>query len=253
MTACADADVLNKHLREMYLREWGSFETLKARCPEYSWPHLVCVSGGQVQTKVRLAVVGQQTKGWASELGSAAGAASVERLQKVYADFMWGEDSQTRRRRNHSVFFRAAKRLQRALNPQSGSSDFIWLNVYPCDWRGREPAGGGEVRFFEQRLLAQCLEILCPDAVVFLTGPRLGTTPNRGDTDGALRMMFPALKVTPTTLAGYSLRDLAWLQLSADGPMAIRTHHPHYLFWTGKWSLLDRVADQLRYRLDSHG
>lgn len=171
----------NDRLFKLYIQHWPKFSTLLPTDAGFSVPILCSETNAYVSSKVRLLVVGQQTRHWLREsMGSwsedhfsskARAHEAIRSMMLQYAAFL-----ATDREKNRG-FFRAARQIQHTINPASEAEDaFLWRNLFICDQDGREPAKNFHDRLRQLSPLDAELRILRPDVVVFMTGQRFDFT-----------------------------------------------------------------------------
>lgn len=170
----------NDRLFELYAKRWPRFGTLLPTDAGFSLPLLCGETRAYESARVRLVVVGQQTRHWLRELGQwneacfsseASAHESIRSLMREYTAYLATDRDKGR------GFFRAARQIQRAIDPSVGPGNaFHWRNLFVCDQSGREPADEHHDRLRQLSPLVAELEILRPDVVVFMTGQRFDFT-----------------------------------------------------------------------------
>ena len=157
-------------LRTLYEREWPTLQAGFGERQDLSSPFLVDPdAGGYPDSKVRLLVVGQETRGWFDPIGSVG----IDRLLEAYAET---------KATYQGPLLQVARRLCRGFN--NCDDAFAWTNAFKVDQVYRDPESvnprydhpDAEVREKLRSLfnvLSEEIRILCPDVVVFFTGPTL--------------------------------------------------------------------------------
>ena len=214
---------MNERLRAVYESTLPIFEGLKQGVEGISEPHFLHVPEEYAAAPVRLMVVGQQTYGWQRD---AEEPDPVRARTKEYERFGLG------RHYRRSPFWSAAHHLHRRVNPGAPDRGFLWSNLVKVDCNQHRPNRDLEDFVASLELLQREIEITEPQAVVFFTGPAY---------EERLRSSFPGV-------AAESLDEHHLSRLEHPGlPKAsFRTYHPKYLRLSGRWRLLDRIADEIR-------
>ncbi len=142
-TIAQSGDVpVDDRLMDLYARLWPKIGALLKTNAGFSAPLLCRETGAYRDAQVRLIVVGQQTRSWLQKgpwredlFSSKANALNaIQTLMREYADFLVMDREKGR------GFFRAARQIQRAIDPGSGDNiAFLWRNLFICDQNGREP------------------------------------------------------------------------------------------------------------------
>lgn len=209
----------NERLFELYAKQWPKFGALLATNAGFSAPLLCCETSAYRKAEVRLVVVGQQTRFWLQDIqwsekdfsSKARAHEAIRTLMCKYAEFL-----ETDREKNRG-FFRAARQIQRAIDPASGSQDtFLWRNLFICDQGGREPAEEYHDRLRDLSPLAVELRILRPNVVVFMTGQRFDFTLRAALGQDAIAPCSPKIDV----------RYLARVAIPGSSAIGFRIPHP---------------------------
>lgn len=171
-------------------------------------PYLMTVSDRYLNAKIKIMILGQETKGWGGEFGNVGAYCpnnSILMLQQLY-DLFVNNSHKT------GYFWNFCNTLQRN-HPEVG---FIYNNVGKfgfCD------AGGHPSDYhLRPRVLSEEILITHPDAVIFLSGPNYDEEIN--DNWGSNLQFGPYCPNLP-------IRKIA--KINGITIPAIRTYHPHYL------------------------
>lgn len=205
---------MNRQLLEVYSRVldhdiWSRL----ANEPELSGPLLIEVPDAFHNARVKLMIVGQQTKGWEHTK------AGIEGLLAYYRRFELGK-------RKRSPFWRAARSIYNCLNPAGPPQGFIWSNLIKVDVNEQRPHPELEELICCTDLLQYELAITQPDVVVFFTGPSY---------DERLRITFPG--VVCERVNDFVNR----LSHGALPGKAFQSYHPGYLQRSKHWHVIDEL------------
>lgn len=215
----------DEKLRALYEASWDNLAAAIPTGIGMSGPLLVKVPAGYDASDIKLAVIGQETYGWAPWNGG-ADRAQIKNLRVQYEQFERGKH------RRRSPFFQGAYRLQEMLNPGRDRYAFAWLNLFCSDQNQHLPSIELHDQLRGASLLADELAILEPDAVVFFTGPQYDYTIK------TLFMDAKFINLVPRTDAVHALGLPA---------ATVRTDHPNYLRRTKRFDLvLDEVAKWIK-------
>ncbi|KAB2916111.1 MAG: hypothetical protein F9K30_18810 [Dechloromonas sp.] len=219
-TIAQSGDVpVDDRLMDLYARLWPKIGALLKTNAGFSAPLLCRETGAYRDAQVRLIVVGQQTRSWLQkgpwreDLFSSKGNAlnAIQTLMREYADFLVMDREKGR------GFFRAARQIQRAIDPGSGDNiAFLWRNLFICDQNGREPAEEYHEKLRELSPLATELKILRPHVVVFMTGQRFDYTLKAALGQDAIAPCSPKIDA----------RHLAWVAIPGSSAIGLRIPHP---------------------------
>ncbi|MEO5721012.1 MAG: hypothetical protein ABIR71_06030 [Chthoniobacterales bacterium] len=209
----------DEKLKALYDAEWDNLAAAIPTDVGMSGPLLVKVPASYEECEIKLAVVGQETHGWAPWDGG-HDRAQIDALRQQYEDFERGKH-----RKKISPFFEAAYILQDGLNPGGDRYGFAWLNLFCSDQEQRQPAVTLHDQLRDASLLADEIAILEPEAVVFFTGPNYDYTIKRLFLDAELIDLLPGVRI-----------------FRAEGlPAAtLRTYHPGYLRRTRRFGYFQR-------------
>lgn len=220
-------EALNSSLCSTYQQYLPQFElalnqlnTIKSHL---SYPLLVNAFPEYFKSRIKLFIVGQQTKGWS--LYDSKGDHwyginrnyspddLIRRLLDVYKGFNLGQNYY------NSPFWRSSHRLYCKLNPSGPEYGFLWSNLIRIDQDQRRLAPDIEESVCNVfPILQQEIELAKPDVLIFFTGPNY---------DSRLENTFNGL--TYGVIKGYALRTLARIQHNDLPTNSFRTYHPGYL------------------------
>jgi hypothetical protein len=215
----------DKQLRRLYRENWDVFT--KAIEAGTSAPLLLSASETYREADQRLFFVGQETAGWdrPSDTDDRVG-----KLMKRYRAFRFGEDGL-----RHTPFWRAVHEVREEVNPESSDASILWSNLSKVDSGGEPPSEEILGPLLEAEILTREIEITCPDAVVFFTGPT-------GRYDRLLRRTFRGVGLTEVESKTH-LHDVTCPALPEQ---SFRTYHPRYLQQDKQWDLLETLSTQLK-------
>ncbi len=199
---------MNQRLSELYSREKSTLYEVKARCSVgMHGPFLIAPNEAYWRSEIKVAFVGQETRGWASAL-------DVQSQMEDYSDFDLGKNYYA------SPFWNVIRKLEKTLTGTSHSS--AWLNLNRYDQDKKRPTESNRLVLAElDFLLLEELRILAPDIVIFLTGPSYDLRINR------------LLQATQLPVKGFNPRQLCRVESSVINCKIVRTYHPNYLRRSG--------------------
>jgi hypothetical protein len=227
-----------RELRAIYERQWhtlfNAFNALPIR-NLLSFPLLLDLDAhGYLSARVRLMVVGQQTKGWVGNWRQNLGLGPdpIQKLCSTYSAFALGKNYY------RTPFWVAAHQVNRVLNPDANIG-FAWSNLLKLDEAGQRPSPPVEKVLLESfNVLPGECRVAKPHVVLFFTGPEY---------DDTLRNVFQGTEFV--TVAGYDVRALARLIHPHLPWLSFRLYHPNYLRRAGKWLIIEelgrRILDEL--------
>jgi hypothetical protein len=199
-----------------------------------SAPHIVDLDAhGYWDCKVRLFIVGQETRGWMLRSDTDAfwesGETILEPLLNQYRQFHCGMDFY------RSPFWAAARSLHDQLNPNSPGWAFVASNLFKVDEAERRPSHEVQEVLYERfNLLPAELRNAEPHVVVFFTGAPLGAI--------LLRALTPFGEVKLQALPGYDLRVVARIVHPFLPLATFRTYHPNYLRRSRRAKVVDAIG-----------
>ena len=195
---------MNQRLSELYSREKSTLYEVKARCSVgMHGPFLIAPNEAYWRSEIKVAFVGQETRGWAS-------APDIQSQMVDYSEFDLGKNYYA------SPFWNVIRKLEKALTGTSHSSAWLNLNRYDQD-KKRPTESNRQVLAELDFLLLEELRILAPDMVIFLTGPNYDLRINR------------LLQATQLPIKGLDPRQLCRVESSVLNSKIVRTYHPNYL------------------------
>jgi len=231
-------DKLNDQLYRVYSTAW---DNLVQRLPDdrqLSDPHFIKVPQEYIDANLKLLIIGQQTNGWTQEGYKPRESARpdvVDRIMHEYDVFKCGINYRP------TPFFQGAHGLARLLEPTKVPCWFVWSNLIKIDgngaaddsWVGVYPGQHIEEILGELPLVQSEVEILSPDAVVFLVGP---------DYIKRLQLTFPDLEsINVTTKKPWSV-----LKSPKLPQRSYVTYHPKYLRMSDRWNVIDEIANHIK-------
>ena len=195
-------------LYDMYVSEKKNIYSVIDRCNNnMSGPFLVSPNRKYLNSKVKLAFVGQETKGWTSHR-------DIEMQMKVYEDFNLGEKYYS------SPFWNVMRKFEKALCGDTYCS--AWLNINRYDEMEKRPSQESlaELSKLDSIIVAE-LKILNPDIVIFLTGHSYDSR------------IVKILGARQSALGGFDMKKLCHLDSDLIAGRIFRTYHPNYLRRSG--------------------
>jgi hypothetical protein len=236
---------MTDQLQLRYLNYQESARLPRKLAVKASPPLLVCPHERWHSAKLRLLIVGQETRHWTyrpgdvGELGDpienfwefSQAKTGVVAMRKLYRWYALGRVYP----KMNSPFWRGFRAIDLAINGTRDTA--LWTNVFKVNVNGSvirncRAAEVNALQRAQKGLLAGEIAILNPDVVVFLSGPRY---------DSAIRCEFPDMKISP-----FSRRvpDSSVGVVRAEGlPLrTIRTYHPEYLQRSRQLGLLSEIS-----------
>ncbi|QSX32500.1 hypothetical protein JYB87_12060 [Shewanella avicenniae] len=196
-----------KLLNDVYEKYWGIISELRTRNPNLSAPILIKSPASYSAQKVKLMIVGQQTKGW--------GDGDIEELLRCYEDFNFGETYYS------SPFWNVTRKIENALEIDNYA--IVWSNLNRCDFNDDRPPYELELELRDvSALLLEEINILTPDIVIFFTGPNF---------DGHIENIFSGSRFE--SVDGFTKQELSRIVHEALPLYTFRTYHPRYLRLSG--------------------
>lgn len=219
-TIAQSGDVpVEDRLMDLYAKLWPKIGALLTTNAGFSAPLLCRETGAYQDAQVRLIVVGQQTRSWLPKAQwSEEQFSSKAKVLETIINLMEAYDKYlvTDREKGRG-FFRAARQIQRAIDPGSGDNiAFLWRNLFICDQNGREPAEEYHEKLRELSPLATELKILRPHVVVFMTGQRFDFTLKSALGQDAIAPCSPKIDA----------RHLAKVAIPGSSAIGLRIPHP---------------------------
>lgn len=235
-----DLNDANDHLLSVYEASWDGLMAARALDPGASGPHLPLIPERWGKLPVRLAVVGQETRGWDRRDTAAAQADLYPSDGLVHG-------------KSYTPFWKAVAALSEALNGQP-DAPVLWCNLVPVEVGGKDKRSALAERVRDAAraavspapdgagmgLLAHILRAARPDAAVFFTGPHAFYA-------WEMEQQFPGLMLE--AVPGHSESALAAVRHPALPSSSFRSYHPNYLQRQGRLQermreLADRVQGE---------
>lgn len=206
-----------QELRDLYSEHWATLVALLAEKDELSSPLLICPPIDYKAQTHRLMIFGQQTYGWEGE--------NIATGIDAYVNFNFAEGYY------NSPFWSFVRSLEDGLN--IGRRMSVWNNLNKCDWSKDKPPLEIELKIERTfGVIPREIEILNPDVVIFLTGPRF---------DDNIKRLFSDARFE--SVPGFNERQLARIVQKKLPPKSFRTYHPNYLRRSGnEQTMLQKLA-----------
>lgn len=199
---------INRELEEFYRRVAVEFFRDSTVPAGLVGPFLISCPDGYSRLKIPWILVGQETCGWVR----IESPAEVSSLMSTHAGFC----------RNNpwagTPFWSFGYTLDRKLNPDGPSRNFVWSNISRIGFAGRAGRVPNPALDFwsEKRLLASEAKLLSPKLVLFVTGRRY---------DDLLGREFPGIKLPALSLD----RPIARVSHPGLPDLTFKSYHPAYL------------------------
>lgn len=196
-------------------------------------PFLIASNPHYEAARPKIVIVGQENNGWLDHCTYAeflSGKRSTEEVLEQYRVF---DPALT----YNTTFFQYFARIRDSILGVDATRYYwaaLWLNLFKFNHGGKSTLGSpheGLIRELQGDVFRQEIEILAPDVVIFLTGPRY---------DPVIDGFFGSVLRLP--LEGHSTWEVAKLQARGLPAMSFRTYHPGYL---------NRIRRTKPYCLDS--
>ncbi|MES1934409.1 hypothetical protein T35B1_17481 [Salinisphaera shabanensis T35B1] len=166
-------------------------------------PFLISPNAGYWSAPVRVAFIGQETRGWVSS-------DKVEEQIAGYEGFNLGENYRA------SPFWNVIRKLERRITSENYTS--AWLNLNRYDEKKKRPSKALAKTLSEiDWILAKELEIIEPHVIIAMTGPSYD--------DRILKLLGGEKK----GVEGLKVGQLCELENNTFAANAFRTYHPKYL------------------------
>ncbi len=208
---------VNDELLELYTRKLSSIEDIDVQLKNlcitdyvgplllYCWEDIYLV-----KSNCKILFIGQETNGWQNFRIN-----NIDAIKCMINEYKIFELA----KKKQSIFWQAIKTINHGVNGNQ-RLNFIWSNIskYGKNKKGRVST---KVSFLENeklKILLDEIEILKPDAIVFLTGPSY-------DND-ILSKIGPVKFIS---CSKYTTRQLARLENTKLPYKTFRTYHPTYL------------------------
>ncbi|MFZ6648493.1 hypothetical protein ACO0LO_22405 [Undibacterium sp. TJN25] len=174
------------------------------------------VSDAYLESRLKLMIVGKETRAWTGGLHRAAGfrdeQSYVEFSMQAHADFLLMQPQ----KHKFFQFYRQAVNAVAVTEPAAGNNA-VWANLFCVSSNANSPtdlpaAIFRDIRDMSRALLLAQVDILKPDAILFVTGP------------GYDRYLKEFFAITD----GIVHEPRALWSFRANGIPAFRTHHPQW-------------------------
>lgn len=198
---------MKKSLAEIYNNKISDFEKIADKFKDVDLHGPLLTSPGKLyeNSKIKLLIVGQETKGW-HNINS-----GIEHLMNIYEKFDLGRNYYS------SPFWNITRKVERALEIEEYSC--AWTNLNKYDVNAKRPKGiyEKEISSFDDILVDE-IELLNPDICVFFTGPHFDTR---------LKKIYNNLIFQAED--DWKTNQLVSLKHEKLPKITIRTYHPKYL------------------------
>jgi len=211
-----------------YARRWPELRSaLRRLAPTASLSFPLLVDIDVTQAVGGLLIVGQETKGWGDgDLSLDVETLPVTKLLGYYAE--WTADSYS------SPFWNAVKALHGAMNLGPFPKGLAWTNVFKLDEEGGPPTDRvADCLRNAFNLLPFELSVIRPRAVVLFTGRY----------DSHLSRMLEGMRFE--NVPGFSSAECSLVRHELLPKFSFRTYHPGFLRRSGRWRVIQHVAEQL--------
>ena len=178
-------------------------------------PLLLKVPDGWHQASTKIMFFGQETNDW----GGIFGESNLDSVLGSYADFYLSGDCF---KRYGGWFWNGIARLKQRIKSKYPDSAFLWNNVVKLGLHGEKgcpPDSFLQVQDEWFSVIAQEVELLEPDIVLFFCGPSY---------DRHILKAFQDAAFSPATQR--PVRQLAFVSSSKLPEKTLRTYHPQYLY-----------------------
>ena len=236
---------LTAQLQARYIKFQQSARLPKRLAVKASPPLLVCPHERWHSARVKLLIVGQETRRWMynpSEVGElddpienfwefSRAKHGVGAMSNLYRWYALGRVHP----RLNSPFWRGFRAIDSAINGAQDAA--LWTNVFKVNVNGSvmkncKAAEVAALQRAQKGLLAEEIAILNPDVVVFFSGPRY---------EASLRCEFPDMRISP--LSRRVPASAVGVVRAAGLPVrTIRTYHPEYLQRSRQLGLLSVIS-----------
>ena len=236
---------LTNQLQARYLKFQQSARLPKRLAVQASPPLLLCPHDRWHSAKLKLLIVGQETRHWMynpTEVGEHDDpienfwefSRATHGVRAMWNLYRWYAMGRVHPKLN-SPFWRGFRAIDSAINGTQDAA--LWTNVFKVNVNGSvmkncKVADVAALQRAQKGLLAEEIRILNPDVVVFLSGPRY---------DRAIRCEFPDMTISP--LSRRIPASAVGVVRAAGLPVrAIRTYHPEYLQRSSQLGLLSKIS-----------
>lgn len=200
---------IKKDLIEIYKKREPEFERIAKQFEneKLHGPFLTSPDEKYSNSKTKLLIIGQETKGW-DNISS-----EIEGLMSVYEEFNLGKKYYS------SPFWNVTRKVERILGIEEYSC--AWTNLNKYDINSKRPKGKHEkeISKFDDLLISE-IKILKPDVCIFFTGPHF---------DSRLIKIYEGIKFKEEENWKRNQFQLVSLKHENLPELSIRTYHPKYL------------------------
>jgi hypothetical protein len=223
----SDIESINQDLRRVYITMMPRIRQHFPIIEGYSYPQLLEVPQSACNWRKRLMIVGQQPFGWSIDTKTSwdNDEGEVDALLDLYRTFDLGG------RYRATPFWSFSHMIAAQINEGSGEKSFLWSNLLKVDKDGERVESAKEVELKTIGLLAEEIEIIHPDLILFFTGPSYDS------------VLCKHLAVTLDEQGNRLMSEVKGFQFSI---LALRTYHPRYLRMAKiEGSVLDQIMQRV--------
>lgn len=209
---------INTKLRDLYESHLEGLKQMYNQLDEqkvinYTAPYLLYVwEDDYLNSRRKVMIIGQETDGWNDIY--VRNRDDINGVIETYKDFDYG------RNYYNSPLWKYVRKINKMINGDETLPHAVIINNLnkfgKSDGKGRPETIVTKLENKYFNIMREEINILQPDACIFLTGPNY---------DDDIKAKFPDVQFTP--ISGYPMRKLA--KLTASGlPLAFRTYHPGF-------------------------
>ena len=227
---------INESLKELYKKYWDSYlYHVRDSGPEpAAFPFLISAPDSYLHSDQRVMICGQETQGWGNEFDNQS-RVNCETILEIYEKFVGPDDD--RKSGYNSPYWRFINSIMAVHTDK----EFVMNNIVKI---GRRYGSGCNdlinelsLKFFP--INKKELEILKPDYLIFLTGPKY---------DERIKKNLGEFKIKKISNELKCIDFLIFEDKSL--PIAIRCYHPRYIQMKNKWDeYLNIIHSYLRNKL----
>jgi len=187
-------------------------------------PFLLSVDKQYLHAKPKIIFVGQENNGWVGSTIKYLKENGINETINQYQNFDFEKSYSDN-------FFRCMKKLREEVVGLEDANDkrrsIIWSNLFKFN-QGKQPQMNwseykDQVLLLQGDIFQKEIEILTPDAVVFVTGPYY---------DEIIKIFYP--DVSFEKINEFPIRQFAWVKSQNLPEFSVRTYHPEYAMGKGK-------------------
>lgn len=198
----------NKELYQLYEQNRSKlFELQTEKESSLSGPFLIAPNDNYWNSSVKIAFVGQETKGWKSY-------DQISDQMHQHEKFNLGENYFS------SPFWNVIRKIEKELTGNSLCSAWLNLNRY-CENKKRPKQNTRIVLERLDQILQEELKLISPDVIIFFTGPFYD------------RRVKKIISEDVKNVEGFRSRELCKYENSPLANLIYRTYHPNYLRRSG--------------------